>query len=189
MKLAKIFQKSFFTLVGLTCMTAFTPHAAQAATLVRLSLNQANLADPTIRIADICPEFACQPNEVFFANNVNTPIITLLNNTGFTITGFRLRLLDNQDAVFEQASSQLFNNVTLVNNNTEAVFSGGVLPINAAATFIIDSGVNRVAFSASLSGRPVSTPEPGSVVGMFIALGALAGSSILKKQLDSYIAQ
>jgi hypothetical protein len=185
----KNLQKSFWAVVGLTCMAIFNPQIAVATTLVKVSLNQANLGDPSIRIADICPEFACNPEEVFFANNVNTPIITLLNNTGFTITGFSLKLLDNQDAIFEQASSELFSNVTLLNNGTEALFAGGVLPINTAATFIIDSGVNKVAFSASLNGTPVSVPEPDSVVGIFIALGALGGSSILKKKLEGSIAK
>ncbi|MEH2437106.1 MAG: hypothetical protein V7K25_23185 [Nostoc sp.] len=188
MKPRKFLKNSLLAVAGLTSLAILNPQIAAATTLVKLSLNQANLEDTSIRIAEICPEFACNPEEVFFANNVNTPIITLLNNTDFTITGFRLKLLDNQDAIFEQTSSELFSNVTLLNNGTETLFTGGVLPINTAATFIIDSGANKVAFSASLNGTPVSVPEPDSVVGIFITLAALGGSSILKNKLEGSIA-
>jgi hypothetical protein len=162
----QILHKSFLALAGLTFTTILTPQITQATTLVKLSLNQAQLDDPNIRIAELCPEFTCQPDETFFANNVNTPIITLLNNTEFTITGFTLKLLDNQDAIFDQVSSALFLNATLSNNRTEALFAGGILPVNAAATFIINSGADKVAFSAKLSGVPASVPEPNSTLGI-----------------------
>lgn len=177
----KLIRKSLLTLAGLTSMAIFNPQIAEATTLVQLSLNEADLNNPSIRIADICPEFACKPQEIFFANNVNTPIITLRNNTEFTITGFSLNLLDNQDAIFEQPSSKIFQNITLSNNRREAVFTEGTLPISQAATFIINSGEKKVAFSAKLSGIRATTSEPHSLLGV-LALAASGGTLIFKKK-------
>lgn len=174
MKKFSISSESLLAIAGLTLATIAMPATAEATILVNLSIDNTNLGDPNIRVADICPEFACQPESLFFGNNVNNPTTNLVNNTQFAITGFTLTLLDGQDAVFDRLSSAIFPNFSLSSDRKEAVFTGGILNVNQATTFIIDSGANPVIFSAKFAGVPVPEPNSALEIVLFGVSSALA---------------
>ncbi len=128
----------------------------------------------------------CFPGQEITASTSLFPFIST-NDSNFNVTSLFLTIDPNEDAIWENAASNIYNNIQISPDGKRITFTDGTIPVgeNLFSDAQTTPTGTEVQFSIAFDGTAISStsiPEPASILGMLV-FGTLGVGSSVKRYL------